>query len=63
LFGAAPATDVLDGYLARRWNQQSTLGSFLDPVADKLMLVSAMVTRCLSGEGEIEGGETLSVTR
>jgi cardiolipin synthase len=34
LFAAAAATDVLDGYLARALNQQSRLGSFLDPIAE-----------------------------
>ncbi|MBV8778958.1 MAG: CDP-diacylglycerol--glycerol-3-phosphate 3-phosphatidyltransferase [Alphaproteobacteria bacterium] len=40
LFSAAGLTDWLDGHFARRWEQQSELGRFLDPIADKL-LVSA----------------------
>jgi len=40
LFSAAGFTDWLDGHMARRWAQQSELGRFLDPIADKL-LVSA----------------------
>ena len=40
LFSAAAITDWLDGHVARRWEQQSELGRFLDPIADKL-LVSA----------------------
>ena len=40
LFIAAALTDWLDGYLARRLNQISAFGAFLDPVADKLMTVS-----------------------
>jgi cardiolipin synthase len=40
LFAAAGLTDWLDGHVARRWEQQSELGRFLDPIADKL-LVSA----------------------
>lgn len=40
LFAAAGFTDWLDGHVARRWEQQSELGRFLDPIADKL-LVSA----------------------
>ena len=43
LFVAAALTDWLDGYLARRLNQISAFGAFLDPVADKLMVVSALV--------------------
>ncbi|WPL18670.1 CDP-diacylglycerol--glycerol-3-phosphate 3-phosphatidyltransferase [Thiorhodovibrio winogradskyi] len=43
VFGAAALTDLLDGYLARRLNQTSPLGAFLDPVADKLMVAIALV--------------------
>lgn len=43
VFGAAALTDWLDGYLARRWAQTSSLGAFLDPVADKLMVAVALV--------------------
>jgi CDP-diacylglycerol--glycerol-3-phosphate 3-phosphatidyltransferase len=43
VFGAAALTDLLDGYLARRWEQTSLLGAFLDPVADKLMVAVALV--------------------
>ncbi|MHB8455223.1 MAG: CDP-diacylglycerol--glycerol-3-phosphate 3-phosphatidyltransferase [Acidiferrobacterales bacterium] len=43
VFVLAALTDWLDGYLARRLNQMSAFGAFLDPVADKLMVVSALV--------------------
>jgi CDP-diacylglycerol--glycerol-3-phosphate 3-phosphatidyltransferase/cardiolipin synthase len=43
LFGAAAVTDWLDGYLARRLNQMSAFGAFLDPVADKLMIAGALI--------------------
>lgn len=43
LFALAALTDWLDGYLARRWGQTSAFGAFLDPVADKLIVATALV--------------------
>src|SRR5215469_15838859 len=43
LFAAAGITDSLDGYFARRFGQISRLGAFLDPVADKLIVATALV--------------------
>jgi CDP-diacylglycerol---glycerol-3-phosphate 3-phosphatidyltransferase len=43
VFAVAAATDWLDGYLARRWQQSTPFGAFLDPVADKLMVAVALV--------------------
>jgi len=42
LFSAAGVTDWLDGHFARRWEQQSELGRFLDPIADKLLVAATL---------------------
>lgn len=42
-FAVASISDGIDGYIARRYNQRSELGAFLDPLADKLLLVSGVV--------------------
>jgi len=43
LFLAAVLTDLVDGVIARRYNQITTIGKFLDPVADKVLIVSVLV--------------------
>ncbi|MFM9940873.1 MAG: CDP-diacylglycerol--glycerol-3-phosphate 3-phosphatidyltransferase [Hyphomicrobiaceae bacterium] len=43
IFAAACITDWLDGYLARAWQQQSALGRMLDPIADKLLVGTALL--------------------
>ncbi len=43
VFWLASISDILDGYLARKLNQSSAFGAFIDPVADKLMVVVALV--------------------
>src|SRR6202030_3669334 len=44
VFLAAAATDLLDGWLARRWGQVTTVGTLLDPIADKLLISAALVS-------------------
>ena len=43
IFVVAAISDAVDGYIARRYHQKSELGTFLDPLADKTLLVSAMI--------------------
>ncbi len=43
IFAIAGVTDALDGFIARFWRQQSALGAYLDPLADKLLLMTAYV--------------------
>ena len=42
VFGLAAASDGIDGYVARRFNQQTRLGAILDPIGDKLLLLTAL---------------------
>src|SRR5436853_2950172 len=44
IFLVAAATDLLDGYLARRWKQVTTIDTLLDPIADKLLASAALVS-------------------
>ena len=50
-FAGASITDAFDGYLARRWRVESRLGAFLDPVADKLLVVTTLVALTASTPG------------
>lgn len=47
IFVAAGLTDLLDGWIARRFNQGSALGAFLDPAADKLLMTTAFILMAL----------------
>jgi cardiolipin synthase len=49
LFSAAGFTDWLDGHFARRWEQQSELGRFLDPIADKLLVAATLFMLTATG--------------
>jgi len=44
IFLVAAATDLMDGYLARRWKQVTTVGTLLDPIADKLLISAALIS-------------------
>jgi cardiolipin synthase len=54
IYVAAAISDFLDGYLARLWHQQSSLGRMLDPIADKVLV--AVVLLVLSADGILFGG-------
>ncbi len=58
VFIAAGVTDFLDGYLARMWGQQSSLGRMLDPIADKLLVASCLLM--LAAETTIHGWALLA---
>jgi cardiolipin synthase (CMP-forming) len=53
VFIAAAITDFLDGYLARLWSQQSSLGRMLDPIADKLLIAAVLLM--LAADGTVAG--------
>jgi cardiolipin synthase (CMP-forming) len=58
VFIAAGVTDILDGYFARAWGQQSALGRMLDPIADKLLVSSCLLM--LAAEETIRGYSLLA---
>ena len=56
IFIAASVTDYFDGYLARAWNQSSSIGRMLDPIADKLLVSACLLV--LAADGTIAGWST-----
>jgi cardiolipin synthase len=58
IFIAAGVTDILDGYFARSWGQQSSLGRMLDPIADKLLVASCLLM--LAADSTIRGWSILA---
>ena len=54
LFIAAAVTDFFDGYLARKWRQQSELGRMLDPIADKVLVAAVLLV--LTVDRTVSGG-------
>ncbi len=58
VFIAATISDFFDGYLARAWHQQSAIGRLLDPIADKLLVATALLL--LVSDGTISGWSVLA---
>ena len=54
IYVLAAITDFFDGYLARKWQQQSSLGRMLDPIADKVLVAVVLLVLC--ADGILRGG-------
>src|SRR5436309_11350112 len=54
IFLVAAVSDGLDGYVARRYNQRSALGVILDPIADKGLLLSGIITLSISNWSQVD---------
>jgi cardiolipin synthase len=51
LFAYAGVTDLLDGWIARKWNRQTVVGTVIDPMADKALMT--ILTICLAAKGAL----------
>src|SRR5438270_11872654 len=54
VFLLAAVSDGLDGYVARRYNQRSSLGVILDPIADKALLLSVVITLSITNSSDVD---------
>ncbi len=61
-FTIAAVTDALDGWLARRWNQTTAFGAFLDPVADKLLVAVSLILLVEASQPIVMAGDQVLVT-
>ncbi len=53
IFLVASITDFFDGFIARRWNQMTKLGSILDPLADKMLIIASLLGLMMIGRAEV----------
>lgn len=61
LFMVAGITDWLDGYVARAWQVQSDVGRFLDPIADKLLVATALLLLVSDGRADYADGRAMMI--
>ena len=60
LFAYAGITDLVDGWIARKWNQKTVVGTVIDPMADKALMT--FLTVCLAVKGALPGTSTLLIS-